>query len=154
MVNRATIEKQFDESVQDAQGGPSRPDQRESVSCTYVTESLVESDVKNMDKALSLSVKVELASDKVTTAEEALDAYMVDGDDETVDYERADGLGNAAGYASSDLEVRLGGNHLVAILEIDGTFVEVITKSEPEGTMDKLKPIADELVEGVESKLR
>jgi hypothetical protein len=57
-------------------------------------------------------------------------------------------------YAGSELEVRLGGNHLVAIITGgDGTLVEVITKAEPEGTIDQLRPIADELVEGVETKL-
>lgn len=154
MVDRATIEEQFHEPIRDTLGGVNPPEQRGSVVCDYVTESLLESDVEDIDEALSISVKVTDVSDKATTVEEALDAYLVDSDGKTVDYERVDGLGDAAGYAGSELGVRLDENQLVAILEVDGAFIEVVASSEPVGTLDQLRPIADELVKGVESELR
>lgn len=154
MVDRATIEKQFNDPVRNALGGKEPPGERETVSCKYVTDSLLNSDVKDAGKALSIGTRVRPARDGMKTAKEALDAYMVDWDAKTVDYQRVEGLGAAAGYASSELKVPLGENHLVAILDIDGSFIEVSANSEPVGTLDQLRPIADQLVKGVEAKLR
>jgi hypothetical protein len=152
MVDHATIEQQFGESIRNALGGR-EPEERTSVTCTYVTDSVLESDMENIADALSISTNVRTATEGASTAREALDAYFVDQDAQTVAYTPVDGLGAVAGYAGSDLRVRLGGNHLVAILEVGGTFIEVITKSDPEGTMRQLRPIAHELVAGVESAL-
>lgn len=153
MVNRATIEQQFRQSVRDAQGGRETQEKRESISCSYVTESLVDSNASNVAKALSISTTVRAAGDSASTAKKALDGYFVDQDAKTVAYTPVEGLGDAAGYADSKLKVRLGGNHLVAILPVGGKFVEVITKSEPDGTQSQLEPIARELVKGVQAAL-
>lgn len=150
MVDGATIEQQFGESVQNALGGR-EPEERESVTCAYVTESLLESDAENIENALEITTNVRTATEGVATPQEALDSYFVDQDAQTVAYTPVDGLGLAAGYAGEELQVRFGGNHLVAILEFDGTFIEVIAKSDPEGTMRQLRPIAGELVDGVGS---
>jgi hypothetical protein len=154
MVNRATIEQQFHQSVRDAQGGRETHEKRESINCSYVTESLMDSNASTIAKALSISTTVRVASESASTAKKALDGYFVDQGAKTVAYTPLEGLGEAAGYADSKLKVRLGGNHLVAILPVKGKFVEVITKSEPDGTLDQLKPIAQELVKGAESALR
>jgi hypothetical protein len=154
MVDKATIEQQFRQTVRDAQGGRETQEKRESISCSYVMESLVNSSGPDIAKALSVSTTVRAASDKATTAKQALDAYFVDQDAKTVAYTPIDGLGAVAGYADSKLKVRLGGNHFVSILEVKGKFVEVISKSEPDGTLDQLKPIAEKLTKGTESALR
>lgn len=154
MVDHATIEGQFNEPVVDAQGGREEHIERETVSCIYVMKSLMTADMENLNEALDVSTRLQAATDQARTAEEALDAYLVDQNDEVVNYERVDGLGEVAGYADSALGVALGENHLVAILEVDGGFVAVVTKSSPEGTVEQLRPIAEELVKGVETKLR
>lgn len=152
MVDSATVERQFGEPVHNTLGGR-EPEERVSVTCTYVTESVLESDVEDIADALAVSTNVRTVTEDAATAQEALDAYFVDEDAQTVAYTPVEGLGVVAGYAGSDLRVRLGGNHLVAILEVDGAFVEVISKSDPVGTMKQLRPIAEELVSGVESAL-
>ncbi|HEX2132993.1 MAG TPA: hypothetical protein VHH15_15700 [Actinophytocola sp.] len=155
MVDTATIEEQFGEAVEDAQGGLEQ-EERESVSCSYVTESQMASDIEDIDKALAVGTTVRTASSGALEPQDALDEYFVDADGETVAYTPIDGLGVVAGYADRSLDVRLiSENHLVAILELgDGEFVEVITTSSPEGTQEQLRPIADQLVPAVESRLR
>ncbi|MCT2582850.1 hypothetical protein [Actinophytocola gossypii] len=154
-IDTATIEEQYGESVEDAQGGLEQ-EERESVSCTYVTESVMASDVENIDKALDVSTTVRTASSGSTDPKDALDKYFVDADAKTVAYTPIEGLGDAAGYADTSLEVRMiTENHLVAILELDdGQLVEVITTSSPQGTQEQLRALADELVPAVESRLR
>jgi hypothetical protein len=154
-VDTATIEEQFGEAVEDAQGGLEE-EERESVSCTYVTESMMASDIENIDQALDVGTTVRTASSGVLEPKDALDKYFVDADDETVAYTPVEGLGDVAGYADRSLKVRLTPeNHLVSILELgDGEFVEVITTSSPEGTQEQLRAIADQLVPAVESRLR
>lgn len=112
------------------------------------------SDIDDMADALAVDTNVRTADEKASTAERALEAYLRDDDGKPVAYTPVDGLGMAAGYAGDDLGVRLGGAHLVAIVEDDGKFIEVTTKAEPDATLDQLKPIATELVEGVEAALR
>jgi hypothetical protein len=154
MVPRSTVEKAFDEKIVESFGGPNEHMERDSMSCKYVTRALMDAD--GMDEiavALDIGTQVRRAQDKATTAEQALDEYMVDFDGETVAFTPVPGLGVVAGYAGPDLDVRNRGAHLVAIIESGDQFIEVITTSDPEGTQDQLEPIAKELVKGMESAL-
>jgi hypothetical protein len=154
MVPESTVEKAFDEKVVNTLGGPNEHMERDSTSCRYVTQALMDAD--GMDEiavALDIGTQVRRAKDKATTAEQALDEYMVDFDGETVDFTPVPGLGVVAGYAGPDLDVGSRGAHLVAIIESGDQFIEVITTSDPEGTQDQLEPIAQELVKGMESAL-
>ena len=155
MVDTATIEEQFGETVEDAQGGLEQED-RESVSCTYVTESMMAAEVENIDEALAVSTNVRAASGGAAEPKDALDEYFVDADAKTVAYTPVDGLGDAAGYADRSLKVRLiSENHLVSILRLgNGELVEIIVTSSPEGTLEQLRSLADQLVPAVESRLR
>lgn len=150
LVDRGTIEKQFGEPISDALGGVNPPEQRSSVVCDYIPKSFAEADTD--DLADKLTVTTAVTRVKEGTAKEALDAYLT-SDGETVAYEPVTGLGEAAGFASSKLDVRSGGSQLAVILKIGDTLVEVVTNAEPDATQDQLRPIADELVEGVTSEL-
>lgn len=149
-VDHDTIAKQFGEAVEEAQPGRNVPPEQdvEFVSCNYVMESLMGAEgMDEIEQALDISTRVKPAAEKATSAKDAVAAYLVNFDGEHVAYEEVTGLGEAAGYAAGD--VRLGGSHLVAIIEDDGELFEVLVKAEPEATLDQLRPIADELVEGV-----
>lgn len=149
-VDHDTIEEQFGEAVEEAQPGRNVPPEQdvEFVSCNYVMQSLMEADgMDEIEHALDVSTRVKPAAEAATSAEDAVAAYLVNFDGEHVAFEEVDDLGEAAGYASGD--VRLGGSHLVAIIEDGGELFEVLVKAEPEATLDQLRPIADELVDGV-----
>lgn len=152
MVDRALLEEHFGEPFADALGGVNPPEQDSSVVCTYPSQAFVDADVADLEDKLQVTTKVTSVTD-ASTAQDALDASLVD-DGETVAYQPVDGLGEVAGYAGSDLNVDSGGSYLVAVIEIDGAFVEVVTKADPEGTVEQLRPIADELLPKVESELR
>lgn len=143
MVDVALLEEHFGEPFADALGGVNPPEQDGSVVCTYASQAFVDADVADLAGKLQVTTKVTHVTD-ASTAQDALDASLVD-DGETVAYQPVDGLGAVAGYAGSDL---------VAIIEIDGAFVEVATLADPEGTVEQLRPIADELLPKVESELR
>lgn len=150
-VDHATIERQFNEPVADELSGVNPPEQRGSVVCEYLSKSFVESDT--LDGGLVVTVKVTPARD-APTPQEALDAYMIGGPEhETVDYQRVDGLGEIAGYAGSELDVGPAGSHLAVLIDIDGELIEVVTRAEPEGTLEALRPIAEQLVDGVLAEL-
>lgn len=152
MVDLALLEERFGEPFADALGGVNPPEQDSSVVCTYPSQAFVDAEVADLADELQVTTKVTVV-DEVSTAQGALDASLVD-DGEAVAYQPVDGLGEVAGYAGSDLNVDSGGSYLVAIVEIDGDFVEVVTKADPEGTVEQLRPIADELLPKVESELR
>ncbi len=151
MVDRATVEKLFGEPIANVRGGVNPPEQRSSVGCGYISKSFVEADTEDLDNELMVSTDVTLSD--ADTAKDALDASLTDSG-KTVAYQPVAGLGLAVGYARSELNVLSGGSRLAAIIEIDGAFVEVVVKAEPEGTLDQLRPIADELVSDVEQELR
>jgi hypothetical protein len=152
MVDVALLEEHFGEPFADALGGVNPPEQDGSVVCTYASQAFVDADVADLADKLQVTTKVTHVTD-ASTAQDALDVSLVD-DGETVAYQPVDGLGAVAGYAGSDLNVDSGGSYLVAIIEIDGAFVEVATLADPEGTVEQLRPIADELLPKVESELR
>jgi hypothetical protein len=152
MVDLTLLEEHFGEPFADALGGVNPPEQDGSVVCTYASQAFTDADVADLADKLQVTTKVTQVTD-ASTAQDALDASLVD-DGETVAYQPVDGLGAAAGYAGSDLNVDSGGSYLVAIIEIDGAFVEVVIKADPEGTVEQLRPIADELLPKVESELR
>jgi hypothetical protein len=151
MVDLALLEEHFGEPFADALGGVNPPEQDSSVVCTYASQAFVDAEVADLADKLQVTTKVTVVD--ASSAQEALDASLAD-DGETVAYQPVDGLGAAAGYASSDLNVDSGGSYLTAIVEVDGAFVEVVTKADPEGTVEQLRPIADELLPKVESEPR
>jgi hypothetical protein len=151
MVDRGTIQKLFGEPIEDALGGVNPPEQRGSVVCDYIPKSFAEADTEDLGGALTITTTVTPA--EADTAEAALDAYLV-SDGTTVAYEPVQGLGEAAGFASSELDVRSGGSQLAVIVEVRDTLVEVVTKVEPDATRDQLRPIADELTTKVTTQLR
>lgn len=152
MINVALLEEHLGEPFADALGGVNPPEQDGSVVCTYVSQALADAEAADLADKLQVTTKVTLVP-AASNAQGALDASLAD-DGETVAYQPVDGLGDVAGYADSDLNVDAGGSYLVAIIEIDGAFVEVVTKADPEGTVEQLRPIADELLPKVESELR
>lgn len=151
LVDRGTIEKQFGEPIADTLGGVNPPEQRGSVVCDYVPKSFAEADTEDLGEQLMITTTVTPA--EADTAKAALDAYLV-ADGEKVAYEPVEGLGEAAGFAGSKLDVRSGGSQLAVIVEVRGTLVEVVTKAEPDATRDQLRPIADELTKELTTKLR
>ena len=151
MVDRGTIEKQFGEPIADELGGVNPPEQRGSVVCDYIPKSFAEADTEDLGGELTITTTVTPAG--AGTAKAALDAYLV-SDGETVAYEPVTGLGEAAGFAGSKLDVRAGGSQLAVIVEVRGTLVEVVTKVEPNATQDQIRPVADELTTAVTTQLR
>jgi hypothetical protein len=151
LVNRGTVEKQFGEQITDVFGGRDPSEPHGSVACDYVPKSFSEADADDLADKLLITTSVKPAEAK--TAKAALDAYLVN-DGETVTYEPLTGLGEAAGFAGSKLDVRSGGSQLAVIVKVRDTLVEVVTKAEPDATRDQLRPIADELVRGVMAELR
>jgi hypothetical protein len=151
MVDRGTIEKQFGEPIADELGGVNPPEQRGSVVCDYIPKSFAEADTEDLGGELTITTTVTPAA--ADSAKAALDAYLV-ADGETVAYEPVTGLGEAAGFAGSKLDVRAGGSQLAVIVEVRDTLVEVVTKVEPNATQDQLRPIADELTTAVTTQLR
>ena len=151
MVDRALLEEHFGEPFAEELGGVNPPELDSSVVCSYPTQAFVDAEVA--DLADKLQVTTKLTAVDASSAQEALDASLVD-DGKTVAYQPIDGLGAAAGYAGSDLNVDSGGSYLAAIVEVDGGFVEVVVKADPDGTVEQLRPIADELLPKVESELR
>jgi hypothetical protein len=152
MVDLALLEEHLGEPFADALGGVNPPEQDGSVVCTYASQAFADAAAADLTGKLQVTTKV-TAVTGVSTAQGALDAALVD-DGETVAYQPVPGLGAAAGYAGSELNVDSGGSYLAAIIEIDGEFVEVVTKADPEATVEQLRPIADELFPKVESELR
>lgn len=152
MVDLARLEEHFGEPFTDALGGVNPPEQDSSIVCKYTSQAFTDADVADLEDKLQVTTKVTLMTD-ASTAQDALDASLAD-EGEPVAYQPVDGLGEVAGYAGSDLNVDSGGSYLVAIIKIDGAFVEVVTKADPEGTVEQLRPIADELLPKVESELR
>ncbi|GAB3453450.1 hypothetical protein [Actinophytocola sediminis] len=152
MVDLARLEDSFGEPFADALGGVNPPEQDSSVVCTYQSQAFIDAEVADLENKLQVTTKVTHMTD-ASTAKEALDASLSD-DGTPVAYQPVDGLGAVAGYAGSDLNVDSGGSYLVAIVEVDGKFVEVLTKAYPAGTVEQLRPIADELLPKVESELR
>lgn len=151
MVDLALLEEHFGEPFAEALGGVNPPEQDSSVVCTYASQAFVDAEVADLADKLQVTTKVTAVD--ASSAQEALDASLVD-DGKTVAYQPVDGLGAAAGYAGSDLNVDSGGSYLAAVVEVDGAFVEVVVKAEPEGTVEQLRPVADELLPKVESELR
>ena len=154
LVDKATVEALVGEEIVDQLGGINPPEQRSSVICDYLTRSFAEADNDDLAAAPKMTVKVTAARDGDGTAEEALDAYLTNLDGEVLAFQPVDGLGAAAGFAGSEFEPLGGGSQLAAIIEVDGALVEVVAKLEPTGTLDQLRPVADELVKGVEAELR
>ena len=152
MVDLALLEDRFGEPFADALGGVNPPEQRSSVVCTYQSQAFIDAEVADLADKLQVTTKLTAVTD-ASSAQDALDAAMAD-DGKTVAYQPVDGLGAAAGYAGSDLNVGSGGAYLVAVIEVGGEFVEVATKAEPDATVEQLRPIADELLPKVESELR
>ncbi len=151
MVDLALLEERFGEPFADALGGVNPPEQDSSVVCTYPSQAFADAEVADLADKLQVTTKVTAVD--ASSAKEALDAALAD-DGTTVAYQPVDGLGAAAGYAGSDLNVDSGGSYLTAIVEVDGAFVEVVTKAEPQGSAEQLRPVADELLPKVESALR
>lgn len=153
MVDLALFEEHFGEPFSDALGGVNPPEQDSSVVCMYSSTAFMDAEVADLADKLQVTTKVTLVT-QASSTQEALDAALVDIGGVTVGYEPVDGLGAAAGYAGSELKVGSGGSHLAAIIEVDGEFVEVVTKADPHGTVKQLRPIADELLQKLESELR
>lgn len=151
MVDVSLLGEAFGEPFADALGGVNPPEQDSSVVCTYGSQAFVDADVAELADKLQVTTKV-TATD-ASSAQEALDACLVD-DGEPVAYQPVDGLGAVAGFAGSELNVDAGGGNLAVIVEVDGEFVEVVVKAEPQGTVDQLRQVADELLPKVESELR
>jgi hypothetical protein len=151
MVDCGTIEKQLGEPITDTLGGKNPPEQRGSVVCDYIPKAFAEADTEDLADQLTITTTVTPAEAK--DAKAALDAYLV-SDGETVAYQPVEGLGEAAGFAGSKLDVRSGGSQLAVIVDVGGALVEVVTKVEPDATQEQLRPIADELTNGVTTKLR
>ncbi|MBB4908787.1 hypothetical protein [Actinophytocola algeriensis] len=152
MVDVALLEEHFGEPFADALGGVNPPEQDGSVVCTYPSQAFVDAEIADLANKLQVTTTVTHVTD-ASTAQDALDASLAD-DGKTLAYQPVDGLGAVAGYAGSDLNVDSGGSHLVAVIAIDGAFVEVVTQADPEGTVEQLRPIADELLTKVESEPR
>lgn len=153
MVDLAKLEEAFGEPFADSLGGVNPPEQDSSVVCTYQSQAFMDSEIADLEDKLQVTTKLTFASE-ATTAQEALDAALVDVGGTTVAYQPVDGLGAAAGYAGSELDVGAGGSHLAAIVEVGGEFVEVQVKADPQGTLEQLRPVMDELFPKVESELR
>jgi hypothetical protein len=151
LVDDELVERQFGQGVEDAQGGREKNTERETVTCTYLTQSQMDADIDEMADALAVSTMVRASGE--SDPQDALEAYFRDDSGETAAYTPVDGLGEAAGYADTSLHVRLGGNHFVAIVEADGKLLEVAVETEPDGTRDQLTPIGEMLVAGVEATL-
>jgi hypothetical protein len=152
MVEVAVLEEHFGEPFADPLGGVNPPEQDSSVVCTYPSKAFIDADVADLADKLQVTTKLTVMTD-ASSAQDALDESLSDSG-KTVAYEPVDGLGEVAGYAGSDLHVGSGGSFLTAVIEVDGEFVEVVTKAEPEGSAEQLRPIADELLPKVESALR
>ncbi len=151
MVDLALLEEHFGEPFADTLGAVNPPEYESSVVCAYASQAFIDAEVTELADELQVTTKVTLVT--AQGAQDALDASLVD-DGETVAYQPVDGLGDVAGYASSDVNVDSGGSYLAAIIEVDGAFVEVVTKADPEGTIEQLRPIADELLPELLSELR
>ncbi|PXY19272.1 hypothetical protein [Prauserella muralis] len=151
MVELPLLERQFGEPFAGALGGVNPPEQDGSVVCSYQSQAFLDAEPADLADTRQVTTKVTPVPGE-PTAQDALDAALTDNG-EPVSYEPVDGLGEVAGYAGSDLDVGSGGSYLVAIIEADGAFVEVVTKADPEGTVRQLRPIAEELLPKVESEL-
>jgi hypothetical protein len=153
MVDLAKLEEAFGEPFAEALGGVNPPEQDGSVLCNYQSQAFMDAEIADLEDKLQVTTKLTFASE-ATTAQEALDAALVDVGGTTVAYQPVDGLGAAAGYAGSELNVGSGGSHLAAIVEVGGEFVEIQVKADPQGTIEQLRPVMDELFPKVESELR
>lgn len=151
MVDLAAMAEHFGEPFADVLGAVNPPEQDSSVVCTYQSQAFIDAEVAELEKQLQITTRVTLVTD-APTAGDALDASL-SNDGEPVAYQPVDGLGEVAGYAGSDLNVDSGGSYLVAVVEVDGGFVEVVTKAHPEATVEQLRPVAEELLPKVESEL-
>ncbi len=152
MVDVAMVGEAFGEPFADVLGGVNPPEQDSSVLCTYQSQAFMDSEIADLADKLQVTTKV-TATD-ASSAQEALDAALADIGGTTVAYQPVDGVGAAAGYAGSELKVGSGGSHLAAIVEVGGEFVEVQVKADPQGTIEQLRPVMDELLPKVESELR
>jgi len=151
MVDLAAMAEHFGEPFADVLGAVNPPEQDSSVVCTYQSQAFIDAEVADLEKQLQITTRVTLVTD-APTARDALDASL-SNDGEPVAYQPVDGLGEVAGYAGSDLNVDSGGSYLVAVVEVGGGFVEVVTKAHPEATVEQLRPVAEELLPKVESEL-
>lgn len=153
MVDLAMLDEAFGEPFADVLGGVNPPAQDSSVICTYQSQAFMDSEIADLEDKLQVTTKLTFASEAMT-AQEALDAALVDVGGTTVAYQPVDGVGAAAGYAGSELNVGSGGSYLAAVIEVGGEFVEVQVKADPQGTIEQLRPVMDELLPKVESELR
>jgi len=153
MVDLAVLDEAFGEPFADVLGGVNPPEADSSVLCTYQSQAFMDSEIADLADKLQVTTKLTFASE-ATTAQEALDAALADVGGTTVAYQPVDGVGAAAGYAGSELNVGSGGSYLAAVIEVGGEFVEVQVKADPQGTIEQLRPVMDELLPKVESELR
>ncbi len=153
LVDLAVLDEAFGEPFADVLGGVNPPEQDGAVICTYQSQAFMDSEVADLEDKLQVTTKLTFASE-AATAQEALDAALADVGGTPVAYQPVDGVGAAAGYAGSDLNVGSGGSYLAAIIEVGGEFVEVQVKADPQGTIEQLRPVMDELFPKVESELR
>lgn len=152
MVDTELMAAAFGEPFADVLGGVNPPEQDGGVVCTYRSQASVDAEVDELEDKLQVTIELVVAAD-ASTAQEALDAALVD-DGTTVAYQPVDGVGAAAGYAGVELDVDSGGSHLAAIVEVDGEFVRILVKADPQGTVEQLRAVGDELLPKVESELR
>lgn len=146
------IEQALDVAVTDAEGAESGRPPILSSRCRYGVEFTLE-EVDLLPPALTTSVGQTL--DK--SVDEVLDDAFTDLVDESEpvrDYERVDGLGEGAGYGNDPLH---GGNLDESLLVVvftagDERFQFDINVS-PRTPLEQLKPLAVELLTGLEAEL-
>lgn len=148
LVDRATIDKAFGVAISASLPGNTGSGDERTASCMHTPQAPAGQDVDDM---FTLSTFVSAAEGGSVTA--ALAGHFEDMHGKPVDYQRVDGLGDGAGYADKSKHVRLGEDQLAAVLDVDGKLVEVVLTVEPKGTAQQLKPVAAELLNGLEAKL-
>ncbi|MGK8507064.1 hypothetical protein ACRS5S_03085 [Nocardia asiatica] len=153
MVKSATIEKAFGQPFPLRAPSVNTLDLPDAITCSYHPEAFANATGSALIELPS--VEVAAGAPKADTAAAALASYMTDAQKAPVRYQPVNGLGTIAGYAGSGLGVGLyGGSHLAVILEINGKLIQAVVQGHPNARVEQLRPIADELIKGLEAALR